>query len=177
AGDKVTITAKYTENKNYVVTVVDGLLTINAKPITPTTPTTPAAPTTPETPTTPEVPTTIISEQAVATTVTPVARRTTNTRAAQVVETPEEVVIDEEPVPEVSEPEVIEPVIKEEKADTALTAIEDEDTAKAVLESDCWIHWMILILTALYSAYAIVRAYIRNKRIKELEDNAEEVNA
>ncbi|HKM04899.1 MAG TPA: Ig-like domain-containing protein, partial [Lachnospiraceae bacterium] len=47
AGDKVTITAKYTENKNYVVTVVDGLLTINAKPITPTTPTTPAAPTTP----------------------------------------------------------------------------------------------------------------------------------
>ena len=53
--------------------------------------------------------------------------------------------------------------------------IEEEETPLGV--GNCWIHWLILILTAVYTVYELVRAISRNKKIRELTDNSETVEA
>ena len=54
-----------------------------------------------------------------------------------------------------------------------LTTIEDEGTALAAgIDSDCYIHWLILLIGIAYSVFAIVRIYLRKKEIDELEDDA-----
>lgn len=75
-------------------------------------------------------------------------------------ETPEEVVEEETPAPE---QEVVE--------------IEEEETPLAVLESDCIIHWIILLITALYAVYGVARAVARNKKIRQLQGANDQVNA
>ena len=53
--------------------------------------------------------------------------------------------------------------------------IEEEETPLGV--GHCWIHWLILILTAVYTVYELVRAISRNKKIRELTDNSETAEA
>lgn len=56
--------------------------------------------------------------------------------------------------------------------------IEEEPVAQApTYDSHCFIHWIILILTLIYAGYAVVRAVLRQKKIKELENNSDEVKA
>ena len=97
--------------------------------------------------------------------------------------TPVEPVVEE---PVVEEPEEIEevetplaPVIEEENTgnsgDAEVVNIEEEETPLAA--GHCWIHWLILILTAVYTVYELVRAIARNKKIKELADNGKTVRA
>lgn len=53
--------------------------------------------------------------------------------------------------------------------------IEEEETPLA--GAHCWIHWLILILTAAYTIYEVIRSIARNKRIKELEEQHETIEA
>lgn len=53
--------------------------------------------------------------------------------------------------------------------------IEEEETPLA--GAHCWIHWLILILTAAYTVYEVIRSIARNKRIKELEGQHETIEA
>lgn len=81
---------------------------------------------------------------------------------------------------EEEEPEVIEeeetplaPEIEEEA-----TVIEEEETPLAALAPvDCWIHWLILVLSLLYGAYAVIRTVARAKKISELSEGATDKDA
>lgn len=53
--------------------------------------------------------------------------------------------------------------------------IEEEETPLA--GAHCWIHWLILILTAVYTIYEVIRSIARNKRIRELEEQHETIEA
>jgi uncharacterized repeat protein (TIGR02543 family) len=94
----------------------------------------------------------------------------------------EVIVIPEEEValtPAVEEPAVEEPAVEEptEQVSEATTTIEEEEAPLAVLESDCIIHWIILLLSAAYAVYGVVRAMARNKKIRELQGDSTHVNA
>lgn len=149
AGDDITLTASYTANANVNYVIVPGKLTITAS----------------------EViiiePPVIIEEEP--TPLTPII--------------PEEPVIEtpvEEPVEEpVVEPETIEdeetplaPSVPEETLDQ----IEDDEVALSadLREGDCWIHWLILLLTVIYGLYSVSRSIARNRKIKELEEEQKE---
>ena len=47
--------------------------------------------------------------------------------------------------------------------------IEDEEPPFSSGIGHCWIHWLILILTVVYTIYELVRTSKRNKIIRELE--------
>ena len=168
---------------NYTITYVNGELRVYTRDsggddddTTTTTTTT----TTPTITTTPEVtPITVIPGAPTPLAVTPPAPVATPNRAAavanvtpvaptQVTPIEDEEVAAADKVPEVTE-----------EKEPELKTITDEDTALSAGESDCWIHWLILIITLLYTVYTLVRAYARHKKIKELQDGEEavEVNA
>ena len=152
---------------NYNIVVNTGTFTINPAPATdggqePTAPT-------PTTPTT--------------TTITP------GVTAAAATLPPSNIVIDEAPTALAARPAAItpvEPTVEEEEvvADDEVTieeeetpladdvvTIEDGETPLAVPTDECMIHWLILILTAAYAIYEIVRGFARKKKINELTDN------
>ena len=129
----------------------------------------------------------------------------TPTPAPTPAEEPTEVpvpVVEEEPAPVpvvVVEPEpeapiVDEPIVEVEEEDTPLAPavpgddntngeaqevvnVEDEDVALAAGNGNCWIHWLILLLTAAYTLYELVRSVRRNKQIKDLEEQGQSVEA
>ena len=103
---------------------------------------------------------------------------------------PSNIVIDEVPVALAARPANITPVeatveeeeeviaddevtIEEEETPLAdeVTEIEEEETPLAVPVDNCMIHWLILILTAAYAVYEIVRGFARKKKINELTDS------
>ena len=47
--------------------------------------------------------------------------------------------------------------------------IEEEDVPLAadLRTNGCWIHWLILLLTAIYTVYNVTRAIIRARKINE----------
>lgn len=75
----------------------------------------------------------------------------------------------EEPAeaPAVDEPEKTVEEVKapEEEKEQEVVAIDDEDTPLA--SGTCNIHWLILLLTAIYTVFELVRSVQRNKKIKE----------
>ena len=48
-----------------------------------------------------------------------------------------------------------------------VVSIEDE-AAPLAASANCWIHWLILLLTIVYTAYELIRCINRNKKINEL---------
>lgn len=160
---------------SYVVTKDSAVANVVYAPI-PVTPVTPPAPTTP-----------VVEpgegEPIVAEAEAPAAP--VNVVVAPADEEP----VDEEPVEEapveIEEEETpLAPAIEDDEADKdgiAITEtdggviIEDEETPLGV--GNCWIHWLILILTAVYTVYELVRAISRNKKIKELAGNGETAEA
>ena len=75
--------------------------------------------------------------------------------------------IEEEPTP-------LAPTEPEEE----LIGIEEEDVPLAVpTHDDCWIHWLILLLTAIYTVYQLARGYNRKKKIDELQEAQEQDHA
>lgn len=100
--------------------------------------------------------------------------------------TPTAVVTPVEPTPvepvveEIEENETpLAPAIEEENngnsGDTEVVNIEEEEAPLAA--GHCWIHWLILILTAVYTIYELIRSIARNKRIRELEEQHETIEA
>ena len=55
--------------------------------------------------------------------------------------------------------------------------IEEEEAPLAAGMGHCWIHWLILILTAAYTVYELVRSIKRNKQIKDMEVQGQNVQA
>lgn len=158
---------------SYVVTKDSAVASIVYAPI----PVTPAEPEPgePEGPVTPEE---VPGGGAVPTVPAVVPTVPVNVVTVPDVETPE--VVEEPVVEEIEENETpLAPVIEEENngnsGDTEVVNIEEEEAPLAV--GHCWIHWLILILTAVYTVYELVRAIARNKKIKELADNGETVRA
>lgn len=92
---------------------------------------------------------------------------------------------DANPVVEVNEEDApLAPAINDENEDNDKTTaeqevveVEEEETPLAVAPANCWIHWLILILTAAYTVYELVRSIRRNKQIKELEEQGQGVEA
>lgn len=52
-----------------------------------------------------------------------------------------------------------------------VVSIEDE-VAPLAASANCWIHWLILLLTVVYTAYELIRCINRNKKINELRGEA-----
>ena len=52
-----------------------------------------------------------------------------------------------------------------------VVSIEDE-AAPLAASVNCWIHWLILLLTVVYTAYELIRCINRNKKINELQGEA-----
>ena len=61
--------------------------------------------------------------------------------------------------------------------DAEVVEIEDEEAPLAAGHGHCWIHWLILILTVIYTVYELVRCINRNKKINELKEEADKVEA
>ena len=49
--------------------------------------------------------------------------------------------------------------------------IEDEATPLAATEDNCFIHWIILVLTLVCGAYNLVRAFVRKSKNSEDAEN------
>lgn len=161
------------EMLSYVVTEDSAVASIVYAPI-PVTPVEPE-PGEPEAPVTPEE---VPGGGEVPTVPAVVPTVPVNVVTVPDVETP--VVAEEPVVEEIEENETpLAPVIEEENngnsGDTEVVNIEEEEAPLAA--AHCWIHWLILILTAVYTVYELVRVIARNKRIKELADNGETVRA
>ena len=124
----------------------------------------------------------------------PVPAQTTVNVIPPAVENEEPVVNNEEPVVNNEEPVVNneEPVVNNEQEIVDITdeevplnssvengvskneeqpvvIIEDEEPPFSSGIGHCWIHWLILILTVVYTIYELVRTSKRNKIIRELE--------
>ena len=92
---------------------------------------------------------------------------------------------DDNPVVEVNEEDApLAPAINDENEDDDKTTagqevveVVEEETPLAVAPANCWIHWLILILTAAYTVYELVRSIRRNKQIKELEEQGQSAEA
>lgn len=155
------------EMVSYVVTEDSAVANVVYAPI-PVTPVIPPEPTIPG-----EVPGE--GEPVIADANAPVAP--VNVIPAPVEEPVEEEPVVEEPVEIEEEDAPLAPAIEDQdnSDDAEVVNIEEEETPLAA--GNCWIHWLILILTAVYTAYELVRAIARNKKIKELADNGETVRA
>lgn len=155
------LTATYTEDANYTVTVVDGVLTITAVTTTTTTTTT-TTPTTPEEPveeepTVPTTPATVTPAAGVGPADEPVDE-------AEEVEEVEEVVIEDDETPLASADEV---VIEEDAV--PLAAVVDNDAAWALL------NLILAVLTAAISVILLI-GYFINRKSKEDEEDDEIVD-
>ncbi len=161
-------------------------------PTGPTEPEGPTGPTEPENPTGPIQPEgPAETPQAPATTPSQGGGSTTPAAAPPAVET--ETVQSPAPVAEPAAPaaptvEVIEeeetPLapaapVEEDNTEEAqeVVQIEEEEAPLAAGMGNCWIHWMILILTAAYTVYELVRSIKRNKQIKDMEVQGQNVQA
>lgn len=90
----------------------------------------------------------------------------------------EEVVVIEEEETPLAEAPAEEPAEEETPAaEQEVVEIEEEETPLAVLEGDCIIHWIILLITAMYAVYGVLRAVARNKKIRQLQGANDQVNA
>ena len=105
---------------------------------------------------------------------TPAAPTTVQTQ--NVVAPAEPTVIDEEQTP-------LAPAINDnyqsgndESQDQEVVAIEEEEAPLAA-PGHCWIHWLILLLTVVYTVYELIRCTARNNKINKLQDNAEQAEA
>ena len=147
-----------TDEANYDITVVYGTLTILPKPETP-------EPETPE-PETPE------PETPVPVTPTPV----TPVRVAPVIIPVEPTQV--EPVAE-EETAPAETVVVEEETPLAdvpkETEIEEEPVPEAA-PSHCIIHWIILLITLVYAAYAALRGIQNKRELDDINDTEETAN-
>lgn len=128
---------------------------------------TPPAPT----PVVEEVPVITVNEESTPTTVRTIA----TTTSTPVVDDEEEdvVVVEEEETPLADAPEK-EKETTDEVQD--VVNIEEEETPLAA-GGNCWIHWLILLITAAYTLYELIRCVARNKKIKELSDSNQSVEA
>lgn len=57
-----------------------------------------------------------------------------------------------------------------------VVSIEDE-AAPLAASANCWIHWLILLLTVVYTAYELIRCINRNKKINELRGESRQTEA
>lgn len=165
------------ELMSYVVTEDSAVANVVYTPI----PVTPVGPTPeedePETPgtepettvTTVEVPTTVANA-----TTTPAVPTTVQTQNE--VTPVEPTVIEEEQTP-------LAPAINDDNQngnggskEQEVVEIEEEEAPLAA-PGHCWIHWLILLLTVVYTVYELVRCIARNKKINELQDDAEQAEA
>ena len=93
--------------------------------------------------------------------------------------------VEEEPVPTVDVIESIEPAEEDEVTEREEVSIgdgdvplydgldiEDEETPLAAFD-DCWIHWVIFLLTVLYIVYVVVQAIRNRKTIQALTEEEE----
>ena len=151
----------YSETENaWIANIVYSVIPFEETP-------TPPAPT----PVVEEVPVITVNEESTPTTVRTIA---TNT-STPVVDDEEEdvVVVEEEETPLADAPEK-EKETTDEVQD--VVNIEEEETPLAA-GGNCWIHWLILLITAAYTLYELVRCVARNKKIKELSDSNQSVEA
>ncbi|MST58317.1 HlyD family secretion protein [Waltera intestinalis] len=160
------------ELMSYVVTEDSAVANVVYTPI----PVTPVVPTPddddpePETTvTTVEVPTTVANAAT-----TPAAPTTVQTQ--NVVAPAEPTVIDEEQTP-------LAPAINDDNQngnggskEQEVVEIEEEEAPLAA-PGNCWIHWLILLLTVVYTVYELIRCIARNNKINKLQDNAEQAEA
>lgn len=141
------LTALYTQNGNYRVTVLNGTFTITAAPVTPPTPPTP--PTSP-TPTPLPTPGTVPPDSPIAPVVTPIV---------DALQGAAEAVIGDNETP---------------LAEPRETEIGDNDTPLASHDhASCWVHWYIIlgiIVTALYGACVALRRGLFSRKLKKYED-------
>ena len=141
------LTALYTQNGNYEVTVLNGTFTITAAPVTPPTPPTP--PTSP-TPTPLPTPGTVPPDSPIAPVVTPIV---------DALQGAAEAVIGDNETP---------------LAEPRETEIGDNDTPLASHDhASCWVHWYIIlgiIVTALYGACVALRRGLFSRKLKKDED-------
>lgn len=141
------LTALYTQNGNYEVTVLNGTFTITAAPVTPPTPPTP--PTSP-TPTPLPTPGTVPPDSPIAPVVTPIV---------DALQGAAEAVIGDNETP---------------LAEPRETEIGDNDTPLASHDhASCWVHWYIIlgiIVTALYGACVALRRGLFSRKLKKYED-------
>lgn len=141
------LTALYTQNGNYEVTVLNGTFTITAAPVTPPTPPTP--PTSP-TPTPLPTPGTVPPDSPIAPVVTPIV---------DALQGAAEAVIGDNETP---------------LAEPRETEIGDNGTPLASHDhASCWVHWYIIlgiIVTALYGACVALRRGLFSRKLKKYED-------
>ena len=141
------LTALYTQNGNYEVTVLNGTFTITAAPVTPPTPPTP--PTSP-TPTPLPTPGIVPPDSPIAPVVTPIV---------DALQGAAEAVIGDNETP---------------LAEPRETEIGDNDTPLASHDhASCWVHWYIIlgiIVTALYGACVALRRGLFSRKLKKYED-------
>lgn len=141
------LTALYTQNGNYEVTVLNGTFTITAAPVTPPTPPTP--PTSP-TPTPLPTPGTVPPDSPIAPVVTPIV---------DALQGAAEAVIGDNETP---------------LAEPRETEIGDNDMPLASHDhASCWVHWYIIlgiIVTALYGACVALRRGLFSRKLKKYED-------
>ena len=141
------LTALYTQNGNYEVTVLNGTFTITAAPVTPPTPPTP--PTSP-TPTPLPTPGTVPPDSPIAPVVTPIV---------DALQAAAEAFIGDNGTP---------------LAEPRETEIGDNDTPLASHDhASCWVHWYIIlgiIVTALYGACVALRRGLFSRKLKKYED-------
>lgn len=141
------LTALYTQNGNYEVTVLNGTFTITAAPVTPPTPPTP--PTSP-TPTPLPTPGTVPPDSPIAPVVTPIV---------DALQGAAEAVIGDNETP---------------LAEPRETEIGDNDTPLASHDhASCWVHWYIILgimVTALYGACVALRRGLFSRKLKKYED-------
>ena len=147
-----------TDEANYDITVVYGTLTILPKPETPE-PETPE----PETPE-PETPVPVTPSPVTPVRVAPVIIPVEPTQVEPVAEeetAPAETVVVEEETPLADVP-------KE-------TEIEEEPVPEAA-PSHCIIHWIILLITLVYAAYAALRGIQNKRELDDINDTEETAN-
>ncbi|MEG0027449.1 MAG: MBG domain-containing protein, partial [Raoultibacter sp.] len=152
------LTAVYTANKNYTVTVVSGTFVITAAPVVPATPDptppkTPPIPTseTPPTPGIPPTPGTPPANDLLAPIVTPIV---------EVLQDVAEAVIGDS----------ASPLAPEQSREAE---IGDNETPLAD-HAWCWVHWYILLgiaVTFVYSACTILHRGLFSRRLKKHEDD------
>lgn len=141
------LTALYTQNGNYEVTVLNGTFTITAAPVTPPTPPTP--PTSP-TPTPLPTPGAVPPDSPIAPVVTPIV---------DALQGAAEAVIGDNETP---------------LAEPRETEIGDNGTPLASHDhASCWVHWYIILgimVTALYGACVALRRGLFSRKLKKYED-------
>lgn len=141
------LTALYTQNGNYEVTVLNGTFTITAAPVTPPTPPTPPAS---PTPTPLPTPGAVPPDSPIAPVVTPIV---------DALQGAAEAVIGDNETP---------------LAEPRETEIGDNDTPLASHDhASCWVHWYIIlgiIVTALYGACVALRRGLFSRKLKKYED-------